>query len=115
MLYHSGSLHWRWTLYVLHGIILLERLRFSREEIHRRHTNNPELGGSPVARAYSRRQGRELFDRHFVEVHVSIHDQPRAMSFFPSKRLPLFALLPGFVKRFMARRFGFHLWVDARR
>jgi SAM-dependent methyltransferase len=116
MLYHAGSLHWRWTIHALHGWIGLERLRASADEVARRHTNNPELGGSPVARAYTRGEARALFERAGASaVEVEVHDLPRAMGYFPSRRLPLLALLPHALKQRLARRFGFHLWVSGRR
>jgi SAM-dependent methyltransferase len=116
MLYHAGSLHWRWTIQTLHGWIRLERLRASAAEVARRHTNNPELGGSPVARAYTRDEARDLFERSGArELELHVHDLPRAMGYFPARRLRLAALLPHAAKAALARRFGFHLWVEGRR
>ncbi|MCB9883612.1 MAG: class I SAM-dependent methyltransferase [Planctomycetes bacterium] len=114
MLYHANSLHWRWTLGFLHGVLALGFLRHGRRELFRRLTNNPELGGSPVARAYTRRQARDLF-AGFASCRIEVNDQAHALAFFPSKRLPLAYLLPAAMRRWLARRIGFHLWLRCTR
>ena len=112
MLYHRNSVHWKWQLMFLHGVLLGWFLRMSPAEVARRLTNAPEVGGSPVARAYNRSEIQDMFEE-FSEVRIRVFDLAETMGFLPSKRLPIFRyLIPGRLKDWLTRRVGWYLWVD---
>jgi hypothetical protein len=69
---------------------------------------NTDGAGNPLARVYSRRQARDLF-RHFSTVELR--------TFFLNKRfLPVIgSLLPRAVESSLAARWGWHLWIYARK
>jgi SAM-dependent methyltransferase len=69
---------------------------------------NTDGAGNPLARVYSRREARELF-RDFAEVETATH-------FLNKRWLPLVGnmLSRGFETR-LAARWGWHLWIYARK
>ena len=64
--------------------------------------------GNPLARVYSRRQARDLFSQ-FSEV--------RLRTFFLNKRfIPLIGnLMPRAIESALASRWGWHLWIYAKK
>lgn len=81
------------------------RRYFSREEFLSRNTDG---AGNPLARVYSRAEARALF-KDFVEVETAVH-------YLNKRWLPVVGkLLPrGFEAR-LAGRWGWHLWIYARK
>ena len=69
---------------------------------------NTDGAGNPLARVYSRREARELF-RDFSEVKLR--------SYFLNKRfLPLIgSILPRSIESSLAARWGWHLWIYAKK
>jgi hypothetical protein len=69
---------------------------------------NTDGAGNPLARVYSRREARELF-RDFAEVETATH-------FLNKRWLPVVGnlLSRGFETR-LAARWGWHLWIYARK
>lgn len=69
---------------------------------------NTDGAGNPLARVYSRREARELF-REFAQVEVATH-------FLNKRWLPVIGrLLPRAVEARLAARWGWHLWVYAKK
>ena len=137
MLYHRGSYNYRVNISVLRragaqllkweaGVKLVHRitgepldslrdharLLKSEKESYRRPQDflnqNTDGAGNPLARVYSRQQARELF-KDFSEVILK--------TYFLNKRwLPLVgSLLPRSLESRLASRWGWHLWIYARK
>src|SRR5581483_8605709 len=136
MLYHRGSYNYQIGIRVLRragagllrsasGIKIVNRLtgepidslrehaaslrnaqgRFSSAELLNQSTDG---AGNPLARVYSRREARDLF-RNFREVDLR--------AYFLNKRfIPLIGnLLPRSIEAALASRWGWHLWVYAKK
>ena len=136
MLYHRGSYNYRVGIRVLRragasllngerGIKIVNRLtgepidslrehaaalknakgNFSAAELLNQSTDG---AGNPLARAYSRREARELF-KNFRDVQLR--------AYFLNKRfIPLVGnLLPRSFEAALAARWGWHLWIYARK
>jgi hypothetical protein len=71
-------------------------------------SQNTDGAGNPLARVYSRGEARELF-KDFAEVELRIH-------FLNKRWLPVLGpILPRSIEEKMASRWGWHLWVYARK
>jgi SAM-dependent methyltransferase len=71
-------------------------------------SRNTDGAGNPLTRVYSRREARELF-RDFAEVTLATH-------FLNKRWLPLLGpLLPRAAETKLAARWGWHLWVYAKK
>ena len=71
-------------------------------------SRNTDGAGNPLTRVYSRREARELF-RDFAEVELATH-------FLNKRWLPLVgSVLPRAAETRLASRWGWHLWVYARK
>ncbi len=69
---------------------------------------NTDGAGNPLARVYSRREARDLF-KDFGEVTLKTY-------FLNKRRLPLIgSLLPRSLESRLASRWGWHLWIYARK
>ena len=136
MLYHRNSYNYRVNIRVLRrggvhllkwesGVHLVHKLTGEPiDSLHeharkREQTNGPlsaqeflsqntDGAGNPLARVYSRREARELF-KDFTEVELR--------AYFLNKRfIPLIGnLLPRSVEAQLAARWGWHLWIYARK
>ena len=137
MLYHRDSYNYRVNIGVLRragvrllrwnaGLQLVHRLTGEPVDSLREHARklredrpgylssaeflnqNTDGAGNPLARVYSRREARALF-KDFCEVELR--------SFFLNKRfLPIIAsLLPRSVESSLAARWGWHLWIYAKK
>jgi SAM-dependent methyltransferase len=136
MLYHRGSYNYRIGIRVLRragarllksesGINIVNRLTGEPIESLRDHarlleskngylasaeflSQSTDGAGNPLARVYSRREARQLF-KDFGEVELR--------AYFLNKRfIPLIGnLLPRAVESILAKRWGWHLWIYARK
>jgi ubiquinone/menaquinone biosynthesis C-methylase UbiE len=137
MLYHRGSYNYRVNISVLRragaqllkserGVKLVQRLTGEPLESLREHakllrtekdsylkpaeflSQNTDGAGNPLARVYSRREARELF-KDFSEVTLK--------TYFLNKRwLPVIGnLLPRSLESRLASRWGWHLWIYAKK
>jgi len=137
MLYHRGSYNYRVNISVLRragaqlleweaGIKLVHRITGEPLDSLREHakllrtekesylrpeeflSQNTDGAGNPLARVYSRQEARELF-KDFSEVTLR--------SYFLNKRwLPVIgSLLPRSMESRLASRWGWHLWIYARK
>jgi SAM-dependent methyltransferase len=135
MLYHRGSYNYRIGIRVLRcagagllqserGIKLIHRMTGEPIDSLRQHATlaltNGEFSaekflnqstdgaGNPLARVYSRREARELF-KEFRDV--------RLQTYFLNKRfIPLVGkVLPRAIEATLAARWGWHLWIYARK
>lgn len=78
---------------------------FAREEFLSRNTDG---AGNPLARVYSRAEARELF-KDFAEVRTAVH-------YLNKRRMPLVGkLLSRAMEARLAGRWGWHLWIYARK
>jgi SAM-dependent methyltransferase len=69
---------------------------------------NTDGAGNPLARVYSRREARELF-KDFARVDLAVH-------FLNKRWLPIVgAILPRSLETRLAARWGWHLWIYARK
>jgi len=136
MLYHRDSYNYRVNISVLRrggvhmlrwnsGIKLVRLLTGESEEALREHarrlkkereylsseeflSQNTDGAGNPLARVYSKREARELFN-DFSEVELRVH-------FLNKKWLPVVGpLLPRSIETRLASRWGWHLWVYAKK
>ena len=136
MLYHRDSYNYRVNISVLRrggvhmlrwnsGIKLVRLLTGESEEALREHakrlkkereylsseeflSQNTDGAGNPLARVYSKREARELFE-DFSEVEFRVH-------FLNKKWLPVLGpLLPRSIETRLASRWGWHLWVYAKK
>ncbi|HVF55973.1 MAG TPA: class I SAM-dependent methyltransferase [Pyrinomonadaceae bacterium] len=81
------------------------RKYLSSEEFLSRNTDGP---GNPLARVYSREEARELF-KDFARVDFAVH-------YLNKRWLPLVgAVLPRSLEARLASRWGWHLWIYARK
>ena len=81
------------------------RRYFSPEEFLSQNTDGP---GNPLARVYSRAEARRLF-KDFAEVRTAVH-------FLNKRWLPVVGpLLPRGIETRLAARWGWHLWIYARK
>ncbi|HEX8476455.1 MAG TPA: class I SAM-dependent methyltransferase [Pyrinomonadaceae bacterium] len=81
------------------------RSYFSSEEFLSRNTDG---AGNPLARVYSREEARELF-RDFAEVETAVH-------YLNKRRLPVVGkFLTRSMETRLAQRWGWHLWIYARK
>ncbi len=138
MLYHKNSLNYHWSITVLRrvGLILLYIFPFltplaskiTGEPIYRikkhlmafkkqglsylkmetfihKSTDGPDNVFSSV---WTKKEARELF-KNFSEIDTNVH--------FLNERhlMGLQYLLPKFIKNAIARRFGWHLWIKAKK
>ena len=77
----------------------------SPKEFLSRHTDG---AGNPLSRVYSRAEARELF-QDFAEVKTAVH-------FLNKRWLPVIGnLLPRSFEKSLAARWGWHLWIYARK
>ena len=137
MLYHRGSYNYRVGIRVLRragarllksegGIRIIHRLTGEPLDSLREHaglltgksnghvssdeflSQSTDGAGNPLARVYSRREARELF-KDFREVELR--------AYFLNKRfIPLIGnLLPRSVESALASRWGWHLWIYAKK
>ena len=136
MLYHRGSYNYRIGIRVLRragagllksesGIRLVHRLTGESIDSLREHAasllnangnlsaaellnQSTDGAGNPLARVYSRREARELF-KDFREVKLQ--------AYFLNKRfIPLLGkLLPRSIESALASRWGWHLWIYAKK
>jgi len=135
MLYHRGSYNYRIGIRVLRragavllksegGIRIVHRLTGEPAESLREHagllagkkggqassdeflSQSTDGAGNPLARVYSRREARELFEK-FSQVELR--------AYFLNKRfIPLIGnLLPRSIESALASRWGWHLWIYA--
>lgn len=137
MLYHRDSLNYRLNIGLLRragahllrtdaGVRLVHRLTGEPVELLREHaasvrkdarkyfspaeflSQNTDGPGNPLARVYSRAEVRRLF-KDFAEVETAVH-------FLNKRWLPVVGpVLPGPVEAKLAARWGWHLWVYARK
>ena len=136
MLYHRGSYNYRVGIRVLRragagllrsegGIKIVNRLTGEPVESLREHAaslrnaqgnlSSAELlnqstdgAGNPLARVYSRREARELF-KDFREVTLRAH-------FLNKRFIPVLGkLLPRRIESMLASRWGWHLWIYAKK
>ncbi|HYP54385.1 MAG TPA: methyltransferase domain-containing protein, partial [Pyrinomonadaceae bacterium] len=71
-------------------------------------SRNTDGAGNPLTRVYSRREARELF-KDFAEVRLATH-------FLNKRWLPVVGpLLPRAFEARLASRWGWHLWIYARK
>ncbi len=137
MLYHRGSYNYRINISVLRragaqllrwnsGVNLVHRLTGEPVDSLRQHakklnddkngylsseeflSQNTDGAGNPLARVYSRSEARELF-KDFSEIELR--------TFFLNKRwLPVLGnLLPRSIESTLASRWGWHLWIYAKK
>jgi SAM-dependent methyltransferase len=136
MLYHRGSYNYRIGIRVLRragarllksesGINIVNRLTGEPIESLRDHarllvdtngylasaeflSQSTDGAGNPLARVYSRREARQLF-KEFSEVELR--------AYFLNKRfIPLIGnLLPRAIEAALAKRWGWHLWIYAKK
>lgn len=137
MLYHRNSYNYRVNIRLLRragarllktegGLKLVNRLTGEPVDSLREHAaritedeesylspgeflnRNTDGAGNPLARVYSRREARELF-KDFAEVKLRTH-------FLNKRWLPLLGnVLPRPVEARLASRWGWHLWIYARK
>ena len=137
MLYHRDSLNYRLNIGLLRragahllrtdtGLRLVHRLTGEPIELLREHaarvredarryfspaeflSQNTDGPGNPLARVYSRAEVRRLF-KDFAEVETAVH-------FLNKRWLPVVGpLLPPGVEARLAARWGWHLWIYARK
>ena len=137
MLYHRDSYNYRVNISVLRrmgahllksetGLKLVHRLTGEPKESLREHarslkedarsylapdeflSQHTDGAGNPLARVYSRRQARELF-KDFSEVKLATH-------FLNKRWLPLLGnLLTRKMEARLATRWGWHLWIYAKK
>jgi hypothetical protein len=137
MLYHRNSYNYRINIRVLRragahllksetGLKLVHRLTGEPVESLREHarslkedarsylqpdeflSQHTDGAGNPLARVYSRLQARELF-KDFAEVELATH-------FLNKRWLPLLgSLLTRKMETRMASRWGWHLWIYAKK
>jgi SAM-dependent methyltransferase len=109
MLYHKGSINY-WGEMMLHrGLLRGELLRGrSPEEIMGRWVEYSEHGATPLVKAYSRKQTRELF-KEFREIKIDVEQLLRG-------ELPVVGkLLPEGLFKPLRTNFGWNLIVTARK
>lgn len=137
MLYHRDSLNYRLNIGLLRragahllrtdaGVRLVHRLTGEPVELLREHaarvrkdarkyfspaeflSQNTDGPGNPLARVYSRAEVRRLF-KDFAEVETAVH-------FLNKRWLPVVGpLLPRGVEARLAARWGWHLWIYAKK
>jgi SAM-dependent methyltransferase len=137
MLYHRGSYNYRVNISLLRragaqllkwepGVKLVHRITGEPLDSLREHakllrtekesylkpeaflSQNTDGAGNPLARVYSRREARELF-KDFSEVTLKTY-------FLNKRRLPLIGrVLPRSIESRLASRWGWHLWIYARK
>ena len=137
MLYHRDSYNYRVNIWMLRragaqllrwepGVSLVHRLTGESVESLRQHaaqlrsdrhsylkpdeflSQNTDGPGNPLARVYSRREARELF-KDFAEIEVRTH-------FLNKRWLPLLGnMLSRSAESRLAARWGWHLWIYAKK
>jgi SAM-dependent methyltransferase len=136
MLYHRGSYNYRIGIRVLRragarllksesGINIVNRLTGEPIESLRDHarllagtngylasaeflSQSTDGVGNPLARVYSRREARQLF-KEFSEVELRVY-------FLNKRFIPLIGnLLPRAIEAALAKRWGWHLWIYAKK
>lgn len=71
-------------------------------------SRNTDGAGNPLTRVYSRAEARELF-RDFARIELAVH-------YLNKRRLPIVGeLLPRTLEARLAARWGWHLWIYARK
>jgi ubiquinone/menaquinone biosynthesis C-methylase UbiE len=117
-----GGMHllkWEWGVQLVHKLTgePVDSLREHARKLHDARnglsaedflSQNTDGAGNPLARAYSRGEARELF-KDFAEVNLR--------AYFLNKRfIPLIGnLLPRSVEAELAARWGWHLWIYAKK
>lgn len=110
MMYNKNSLHWRWFIWFSKGILRLQLLRKSMQEITNRYTDGAEIGGNMLTKFYTPKEFKKMWSV-FKEVRVATFDDLTAVEHFPHRFLPLGKLLPTFLKKKIACRFGLSAWI----
>jgi SAM-dependent methyltransferase len=109
MLYHRRSFGFWTQVILLHGLLQGELLRGnSTQDIMSQHVEVNEGGGRPLVKAYSRREGRELFST-FSEVKLQVEQLTRPELYFFGN------LVPESIFRRLRRSVGWNLIISARK
>jgi SAM-dependent methyltransferase len=111
MIYHRNSLFYWYKMMVGWGIGRGELLRYTPQEIINRHLDP----NSPLNKVYSVREGREMFGM-FQDVRTSITGGS-GFGGVPTSRFPFISktILRGKVKEALVKKYGYFLWIRARK
>lgn len=112
MMYHKHSLHFWYYIVFGKGIMRGKLLSMTLQELVNRYTDGAYEGGNQLTKFYSTREIHALFSL-FREVRVRVFDVMTPIDHLPHRYLPLGTLLPPPLKRWLTRRVGQTLWIDA--
>ena len=105
MMYHRNSVHCRYAIQLHKGILKLQYLKYDDQSLINRHTDGFLVGGNELAKFYTRKQFKNLFEA-FSDVKIEIHDNPGVPDQLPHPWLPLGKLLPKKIKNWICRHWG---------
>lgn len=105
MMYHKDSVHLRYCIQLGRGILRGKYLKYDDQSLINRYTDGARVGGNQLARFYSRKEFRKLFE-NFQNVQLAIHDNHGMPAQLPHPIFPLGKLLPKSIKEAICRIFG---------
>jgi 2-polyprenyl-3-methyl-5-hydroxy-6-metoxy-1,4-benzoquinol methylase len=109
MLYHRGSWAYFSQVVLRYGILKGEFLRgTSANELMSRYVEFNAGGGRPLVKAYTRREGRELFSM-FRDVNIEVEQLLESEFYFLSQ------IIPRFLFRRLQQSVGWNLIISARK
>ena len=112
MLYHRNSLFWWYKVFFGWGIARVKLLSHSLQEITNMALDGVEVGGSPLAKVFSRKEAYNLFSK-FDKVVIEVAGDA-GFDAVPAKALPISKyLVPKSIKQRLATLVGWFLWIKA--
>lgn len=112
MMYYRHSLHWWYYIFFGKGIMRGKFFSMTMQELANRYTDGAYEKGNELTKFYSKREIHELF-APFKEVRIRVFDVTTPIDCLPHRFLPLGALLPLPLKRWLTTKVGQTLWIDA--
>ncbi|MEE9323677.1 MAG: class I SAM-dependent methyltransferase [Candidatus Aenigmarchaeota archaeon] len=112
MLYHKNSLIYYYHILFKKGILKMEILKHPKKKIVSRYTDFPDIGGSPLAKVYTRDDIRDVFGK-FRNIEIRAFPMKGEMENIPSGRLPLSKwFFPKSFKKYLSEKHGWFLYVN---
>lgn len=115
-MYNKNSWPFWFNIIFLRGIILLGLMRFRGDitKLTSRYSDGYSRGGNPMTKFYSPKEAEKMFlTIGFKNIRVFPWNLPDEPNHWPLRSFPIFKYLPKTVKRFMSKRFGYGLIIQA--
>jgi ubiquinone/menaquinone biosynthesis C-methylase UbiE len=111
MLYHRNSLDFYYHMVFKWGIIGGKLFKHNVQGILNLRTDKGDQGGTPLAKAYSSKEIRQMFAK-YQSLKIEIYGQKKEIDTVPVRSFPLMKwVLPASVRYGMLRKWGWYIWI----